>query len=57
MGPLVLMGGCGFSRHGPLRVLGVVVVVENGSNLVLFCFYFLFFLIGVYVYGFDNGGY
>ena len=43
MGPLVLVGGCGFACHGPPRVLGLVVVAENGSNLV-FIFYFLFFI-------------
>ena len=38
MGPLVLMGGRGFARHGPPRVLGLVVVAENGSVLVFFFF-------------------
>ena len=42
MGPLVLVGGRGFACHGPPRVLGLVVVAENGSDLVLFfIFYFL----------------
>ena len=44
MGWLVLMGGCGFARHGPPRVLGLVVVAENGS--VLFFFFFLLLLFG-----------
>ena len=43
VGPLVLVGGRGFARHGQPRVLGLVVVAENGSNLV-FIFYFLFFI-------------
>ena len=40
VGPLVLMGGRGFARHGPPRVLGLVVVAENGSVLVFFFFFF-----------------
>ena len=40
MGPLVLVGGCGFACHGPPRVLGLVVVAENGSDLVFFIFYY-----------------
>ena len=40
VGPLVLMGGRGFARHGPPRVLGLVVVAENGSDLVFFIFYY-----------------
>ena len=44
VGSLVLVGGRGFARHGPPRVLGLVVVAENGFDLVLFCFFvFLFF--------------
>ena len=39
MGPLVLMGGHGFARHGPSRVLGLVVVVENGSDFFFFFFF------------------
>ena len=48
VGPLVLVGGRGFARHGPLRVLGLVVVGENGFDLVLYfyCFLFLFLLFG-----------
>ena len=41
MGPLVLMGGHGFARHGSPRVLGLVVVAKNGSNLVFFFNYYL----------------
>ena len=51
VGPLVLIGGRGFARHGPPRVLGLVVVAENGSVLVFF-----FFLIWIYGYGFGSGG-
>ena len=51
VGPLVLMGGRGFARHGPPKVLGLVVVAENGSVLVFF-----FFLIWIYGYGFGSGG-
>ena len=40
MGPLVLVGGRGFACHGPPRVLGLVVVAENGSDLVFFIFYY-----------------
>ena len=40
VGPLVLVGGRGFARHGPPRVLGLVVVAENGSVLVFFFFVF-----------------
>ena len=43
VGPLVLMGGCGFARHRSPRVLGLVVVAENGFDLVLF-FFFCFFV-------------
>ena len=52
VGPLVLMGGCGFARHGPPQVLGLVVVAENGSVLV----FFFFFLIWICGYGFGSGG-
>ena len=55
VGPLVLVGGRGFARHGPLRVLGLVVVAENGSDLVYFILFF-YFSIWVYGYGFGNGG-
>ena len=55
VGPLVLMGGRGFARHGPLRVLGLVVVAENGSDLVYFILFF-YFSIWVYGYGFGSGG-
>ena len=40
VGPLVLVSGHGFARHGPLRVLGLVVVAENGSDFGFFCFFF-----------------
>ena len=52
VGPLVLVGGRGFARHEQPRVLGLVVVAKNGSNLVFF------FLIIIWVcgYGFGNGG-
>ena len=43
MGPLVLVGGRGFACHGPPRVLGLVVVAENGSDLVFFLFFFIFY--------------
>ena len=36
VGPLVLVGGRGFARHEQPRVLGLVVVAKNGSNLVFF---------------------
>ena len=32
VGLLVLVGGYGLARHGPSRVLGLVVVAENGSD-------------------------
>ena len=38
VGPLVLVGDRGFARHRSPRVLGLVVVAENGS--VLFFFFF-----------------
>ena len=44
MGPLVLVGGRGFACHGPPRVLGLVVVAENGSDLVFFILFFYFLL-------------
>ena len=43
MGPLVLVGDRGFPCHRLSRVLGLVVVAENGFDLVLFCFFFFFF--------------
>ena len=50
VGPLVLMGGCGFARHGPPQVLGLVVVAENGFDLVFFLFFcFLFFVFNYYL--------
>ena len=45
VGQLVLVGDRGFACHGTSRVLGLVVMVENGSDLVFFIFYFLFFII------------
>ena len=53
VGPLVLMGGRGFAHHGLPRVLGLVVVAENGSDLVLFFFIFIIWICG---YGFGSGG-
>ena len=45
VGPLVLVGGRGFACHGQPRVLGLVVVAENGSVLVFFII-IIFFLFG-----------
>ena len=45
VGPLVLVGGRGFARHGQPRVLGLVVVAENGSVLV-FIIIIIIFLFG-----------
>ena len=56
VGPLVLVGGRGFARHGQPRVLGLVVVAENGSVLVFFYYYYYFFFIWVCGYGFGSGG-
>ena len=57
VGPLVLMGGRGFARHGPPRVLGLVVVAENGSVLVFFFFRFVGMdLVVVDVDGSSGGG-
>ena len=47
MGPLVLMGGRGFARHGSPRVLGLVVVAKNGSVLV---FYYYYYYLGLLVW-------
>ena len=55
VGPLVLVGGHGFARHGPLRVLGLVVVAENGSDLVYFILFY-YFSIWVCGYGFGSDG-
>ena len=41
VGPLVLVGGRGFAHHGPSRVLGLVVVAENGFDLVYLFYYYL----------------
>ena len=46
VGPLVLVGGRGFARHGQPRVLGLVVVAENGSVLVFFFIIIIIFLFG-----------
>ena len=54
MGPLVLVGGCGFACHGPPRVLGLVVVAENRFDLVYLFIYFI--IIWVCGYGFGSGG-
>ena len=48
MGPSVLVGDRGFPCHRLSRVLGLVVVAENGFDLVLFCFFF-FFVVVVFV--------
>ena len=50
VGPLVLVGGRGFARHGQPRVLGLVVVAENGSVLVFFLLLLLFFYLGLWVW-------
>ena len=50
VGSLVLMGGRGFARHGPPRVLGLVVVAKNGFELVLFIYYLLFIYLGLWVW-------
>ena len=48
VGPLVLVGGRGFAHLGLLRVLGLVVVVENGSDLVfIYLLLLLFGFVGV----------
>ena len=41
VGLLVLVGGYGLARHGPSRVLGLVVVAENGFDLVYLFYYYL----------------
>ena len=48
VGPLVLVGGCGFARHGQPRVLGLVVVAENG-----FEFFFFFLVCGFWIWNLD----
>ena len=48
VGPLVLVGGHGFARHGQPRVLGLVVVAENGSVLV----FFIIIIIIIFLFGF-----
>ena len=55
VGQLVLVGDRGFACHGTSRVLGLVVMVENGSDLVFFFFFFLI-IIWVCGYGFGSGG-
>ena len=45
VGSLVLMGGRGFARHGPPRVLGLVVVAKNGFVVGHF-FIFIFLIFG-----------
>ena len=54
VGLLVLVGGRGFAYHGPPRVLGLVVVAENGFDLVYLFIYFI--IIWVCGYGFGSGG-
>ena len=49
MGPLVLVGDRGFPCHRLSRVLGLVVVAENGFDLVLFCFFFFVVVVVVVV--------
>ena len=44
VGPLVLVGGRGFARHRSPRVLGLVVVAENGSVLFFFFNYYYYYL-------------
>ena len=46
IGPLVLVGGHGFALRGLPRVLGLVVVTKNRSNLV-FLLLLLFVFVGM----------
>ena len=46
VGPLVLVGGRGFACHGQPRVLGLVVVAENGFDLIWFIYLFILLLFG-----------
>ena len=48
VGPLVLVDGSGFARHGQPRVLGLVVVAENGSVLV----FIIIIIIIIILFGF-----
>ena len=50
MGPLVLVGDRGFARHRSPRVLGLVVVAENGSDFVFYFFYLFFYYLGLWVW-------
>ena len=50
VGSLVLVGGRGFARNGPLRVLGLVVLAENGFDLVFFCFFVFNYYLGLWVW-------
>ena len=50
VGSLVLVGGRGFAHHGPLRVLGLVVLAENGFDLVFFCFFVFNYYLGLWVW-------
>ena len=51
VGPLVLVGGRGFAYLGLLRVLGLVVVVENGSDLVfIYLFIYYYYYLGLWVW-------
>ena len=54
VGPLVLVGGRGFARHGPPRVLGLVVVAKNES--VFFSLFGFFFFVVVVVGGVGDCG-
>ena len=50
VGPLVLVGGHGFARHRSPRVLGLVVVAENGSVLVFCYYYYYYYYLGLWVW-------
>ena len=50
IGPLVLVGGRGFARHGSRRVLGLVVVRKNGSVLVFYYYYYYYLGLLVWIW-------
>ena len=50
IGPLVLVGGRGFARHGSPRVLGLVVVRKNGSVLVFYYYYYYYLGLLVWIW-------
>ena len=57
MGPLVLVGGHGFALRGLPRVLGLVVVTKNRSNLVfLLLLLFVFVGMDLTMVAIDGGG-